>query len=145
MNLDLTKNEFKTLMEMAFVADWIIQNSKDEASEDAYAILRQKLLSNAKEFGCDHFVETDSETDNLKENDDFTIPLFEQYILQYETQSFWFNLASQLAIRDYEDKHGTSTIDFQLEKTKQDLDELENEYHKEFSTNGVNRLKIIEK
>jgi predicted RNA-binding protein (virulence factor B family) len=146
MEINFSKNEFKNLLEMLFLADWVTNcfKERDDKTNQTYDELKQKIMALADDYGCGHMVEYNEDLGMFVETEEVEDCLLDNIIIPYEQNKFWLNLSTQLALRDYEEKYGSSSVDLQLEKTQKELDESEEEYLEEFSENGVKNLKIVE-
>lgn len=144
MKINFTKREYKVLLEMLYLADWMLHAHEVGPKQDAYHDLEQKILGLAGEFGCEDLVEY-SEKLNVyfpsKEVEDSDT--VQNCIEEYDEETFWDELVSRLAERDVLRKH-----------TKEELSRMtgddrimlfwkaEEFYNDEFEVNGLKRVKI---
>ena len=63
MKIDTTKEEYRLLLDMLSISDWVMNSYKleDDPETEPYAAFEQKLLSYAKDFGFDNLVQYDAE------------------------------------------------------------------------------------
>jgi len=69
MKIDLTKEEYRNLIDMLYIADWVItsQQSETDPELDRYQQLRNKLYALAEKAGLGNLIEFDSELKNYYE------------------------------------------------------------------------------
>jgi len=62
MNIKLTKEEYKTLVDAFYIADWVLHahhSSKEKPTETkAFRKLEQKIYKSGDKFGCKDLFET---------------------------------------------------------------------------------------
>lgn len=142
MQIELEKEEYKKLLEMAFVGHWIMQESlMDEARDEEYGALVQKLFSRHADAGLSDVVESGAEGDFYPKEDweEEMITMIEDY----NDSQFWDELAYQLADRDFRKEcaeKGVEKVDREARFDR--ILELEDQYGDEFSENGVEHLII---
>ncbi len=58
MEINITKKEYETLLEMLEITDWILHAHKTDMPEETkpFRELEQKIFSLAKDFGYNHLV-----------------------------------------------------------------------------------------
>lgn len=144
MKMNFTKREYQVLLEMIYLADWMLHAHEPRKQEDAYHALEQKILGLARDFGCEDLVEHSERlneyfpTETLEESD-----AIQGSIQEYDDATFWDGLITRLAERDVWRKH-----------TEQELARMSGEqrvalycaaekpYADEFETNGLDRIRI---
>lgn len=63
MKIDFTQEEFRQLLDLVFLGDWVV-SAHDESSDDTpYTQIRNKIYSHAKDFGLKDLMEYDKEND----------------------------------------------------------------------------------
>jgi hypothetical protein len=151
MKIAFTQKEYARLLEMSYIAMWVA-GSHDEKSPAArrYAELEQKLLAAATPMGCADYVQgTPEEGEPLfpssKLEDDSPAT---KAIESFEDASFWDELASRLAERDY----ARELLKTPLTETSEDarhehlvrrVGELEEKYWDEFEKNGLDNFLVL--
>jgi hypothetical protein len=147
MKINITKNEYKTLLEILEVTDWILHAHETDESKDTkpFKDFEQKVLALANEFGCDHLVTYDKELQRF-----FTTKEFEDtspgmgYIEDFENDSFWEELTERLVQRDLIREMGEKKY---LSLDPMDRINKENPYWKkygeEFEAHDIDRLEIV--
>lgn len=148
MKIEFSKAEYRTLIEMLYLADWVLM-SHDEAPDpkkERYFHLCQKIYASAKAMGCESLVENDRSlrafvpTQKLEE-----LESVRDAIEVYNSETFWEELIERLVERDMTRMLPT------MAKEPSTPDEywaiaspIEERYATEFQTNGVRRLGIGE-
>src|SRR5664279_2759397 len=103
MKINFTKSEYQILLDVIYMADWILHahDTEDRSDTKEYSDLFQKLMSYAKDMGCEDSVDFDKQQKNYAE-----LFLFEEespapgYIEEFEDDSFWSELISRMARQD---------------------------------------------
>lgn len=147
MKIHLTKKEYRLLLEMLAMAEWVMESrpikSADECKE--HSLVAQKILSYGKDFRCEDLIEHDKVGQkyyqNILEDDDSTVV---RIVGEYEKEVFWDALTENLARRDLLFSMGSA--DFAkldpMERFNAILDESE-KYHEEFENYGIRNLHIV--
>jgi hypothetical protein len=103
MKIDFTKQEYRTLVEMLLIADWVLTGHEVEPRDDTkpHDALRKKVLSHYKAMGMEDDIEY------VEKHDDYFEPAAYEaraphmrFIDDYDEQVFWDQLANRLAERD---------------------------------------------
>lgn len=147
MKIDFTNDEYRLLLDLLSIADWVMNSHKSEPDERVapYEELQQKVFSHAAEGGFDHLISYDESlggyfpTIEFENNSDDQI-----FIEEYDEDSFWEILAGRLAQRDLVDELGSEAF---LETDPADRLTMEDKhaekYLDEFEANGIMNLRII--
>lgn len=146
MEMNFTKKEYQTLVEMLLIADWVITAHEEEerAATKGYRELRKKVLAHHKEMGlAEAFVYSP------KEDEYFETAAYEasaahmRFIEEYDNQVFWEELATRLAERDSaaEEMLRAQGARSEGERTARLL-ELTARYEEEFSENGLDNVRV---
>ncbi|MEI6144890.1 MAG: hypothetical protein D0531_03510 [Methylococcales bacterium] len=104
MNINFTKEEYLLLLDIIYIADWILHahsiEGKRSETED-YSALFQKLMMHAKEMGCSELIEfSELRQEHVHSGDFEDESAALDYLDEFEGQSFWDELISRLAMRD---------------------------------------------
>lgn len=146
MKINLTKNDYRTLLDLLYLGNWILQSHDvDQDPQKAkYLTLEQKFLALAAEFGFGHLVEYDEE---LKEY--FPTKAFEDKsmvmpaIYAYDNDTFWEELGDRLALRDLIRQEGEDRVQaMELKERFEKLAPFLEKYHEEFEQHGLDRISI---
>lgn len=138
MNINMTKNEFRTLLEMLYISDWVLNtftNSLKEVNKD-HKKLQEKLLLLHKEIKAEDLL-------NEFESTEFDEYMHENHIEKYNQNVFWEMLIDQLSYRDLANEIGLEAFNQldPIEKIER-LEEFRESYSKEFERNQLNHVKI---
>ena len=146
MDINITKKEFKTLLDVLQIAGWILHSTKIEKDPETeeYRELEQKLLSLAREKGLKHLVEYSAKTGKYYHADEDDSPVMD-FIDEYDNDIFWDELSDRLAIRDLFHEEGEDKVKkMKFEERFTKIETLRENYYSEFEKNGVERIKIEE-
>lgn len=149
MKINITKKQYIDLITMSRVAnnvigilgDFIEDNPYKEQSNRAEA-LELYLLTFAKDFECDNFVE---EWEGKMIMSEAISEKFQEIIEDYNEFNFWESLATEMGKRDFirtitnDDKEYIKEHDGWLPDRIHDIYEI---YHKEFEDHGIDRLEV---
>jgi len=145
MNINFTKEEYLLLLDIIYMADWILHAHSigGERSETKdYAELFQKLMIHAKDLGCSELIEFDQ----LAQDYGLT-GVFEEesaaldYLDEFEGESFWDELISRLAMRDaLIELKVSSAHEVPSEELFPVLSKAEEYWSKEFETFDLSRI-----
>lgn len=149
MKISLTKREYRALLDMLYLADWMMQAEKDDDDDSCtehpeHKALRKKILSHYKEMGAEDIIKYDQQSDEFFETRDYDNSIYDLFIKPYEDGVFWELLAGRMAKRDLANQIGLQELFLQSgsqDLLSQELDLLEF-YESEFEKHGLFRLKI---
>lgn len=148
MKILFTKSEYRTLIDMIYIAEWMLTAHDEQAdpAKDKYVHLVQKIYSHAKEIGWESLIES-----SAAENEYFPTLEYEEKsgihdrIDDYEADSFWDQLVDRLAARDVMAKVGAKEQEqLSAEEYSAIADPIADVYEREFATHGIERLEINE-
>lgn len=145
MKINITKKEYRLLLEMLHLSDWMM-HSHLEGPEQRHAQheeLRKKLLSYYKEMEAEDIIEYSKESNDYYETNEYEEYLHEKFITPYDHQSFWDELIDRLAERDVIKEMGSEkfkSMDGMERITK--LANAEEKYVNEFENHGLEHVKI---
>jgi len=141
MNISLTPEQYKTLLLMAYLGNWMI-NSHQVEREQTFEGVASHVYSYADSFGVIGLVEKDPDdgtyypTRELEE-------LAAEHMDAYDNETFWAELIERLSQRDLVAKHGQSACEkMTIEERFANLEEFETRYDEEFEARGIERLTI---
>lgn len=148
VKIDLTANEYRLLLDFAFMADWMINAHHVDGRNDVeeYDMLLQKLYSYAAEAGFPELVGADRAT-----NEYFPTRHFEdvtratEFVEEYDDDTFWDSLISRLAERDvYEQIEVDRRDSMNIEEYWERSEPIEEAYYQEFRRHALGRLRLVE-
>lgn len=145
ISLDLSREEFETLMHTLFVANWVIFGTESEPTPalDRYEELEQKVLSLADDIGLSDQVELVREENKRFPSIALEDELLHRFLDPYNNDVFWNELADRLAERDVLEEYGQDKFDKMHPSSKLEiLDDRSDWYYEEFMKAGVDSLRI---
>jgi hypothetical protein len=138
-SIHLSDEQYKTLLDLVFLGNWMINSFRAEDRVEEYEELEQLILSKASDFNQNDYVIREGEdevyfsTRQLEEEVD-------EFIEEYDNFTFWDELSSRLASRDMIRIIGpvkTLTDEHWSIKYR-----IENEYKEEFEKNELKNINI---
>lgn len=141
MKIELSKEQYRNLIELLFLGNWLANASRTGANGDEriekYEELEEHILSFAKQFKAEDIViKQDGSYYTTMEFEEALMPIVEEY----DEYTFWEQLSLKLAerdllreigpIRELKDEHIVRKYD------------IEEQYEIEFEKNGVKNLVI---
>jgi len=143
MKIDLTFEEFKTLLQALAVADYILIGRKYNR-EAIYKKLKTKLLKIAKSNKLDDYYEEYKAGDLEFALHSKELDLVDQMMQDYERETYWESLIDDLAIRDLAGKVSASEFDsLDIVKRFELISQHREIYEKEFEKNGIINLRLL--
>lgn len=146
MEIKLTEEQYKTLVEMLYLGEWMINacRSPNERIEK-YEDLEQHLYSFAKAAGLECWIEYDEELKQYFPTKEFELQSeVEEYRDEFENETFWDELIERLSLRDVIRQLGEEAVDKMagVERYEKQLVFIE-KYQKEFEKHGIKNLGIV--
>jgi hypothetical protein len=135
MQIELSKKEFRRLLDMVYIGNWILNSCRENDRFQDYDDLEEKLFSLCPQQGMPALAEPWE--GHIYPSRAFAEGGIHEAIADYEDAVFYDILAEELARRDM-DNDAVS---------QEDMDELNarmNDYMDEFEKNGVDRLTVEE-
>ena len=133
MNIELTDKEFRRLLDMVYIGNWILNSGRVSDRFEDYDLLQEKLFSLCPHAGMRSLVQ--SWQGHIFPSQAYTDGGIHEAIADYEDAVFFDILAEELARRD-----------LGLETTEpEDYTELQNrmdEYLDEFDRNGLGAVSV---
>jgi len=149
MKIDITKEEYRSLLDILSMADWLMHAHKTEQDRRTapYDKLMQKLYSLAKDMGYEELVEHDP-----LEGDYYLARRFEEnsqswiFIDEFTDSSFWDELSHRLTERDAARKAGGEEKLKSMNREERTAleSQIQERYDDEFFENGIDRLEVVE-
>ena len=141
MSISMTPEQYKTLLLMTYLGNWMI-NSHQVETDKTFDTVASHVYSYAESFGLASLVELDADngqyypTRALEE-------LAAEHMDEYDNETFWAELIERLSDRDLVAKHGQDASEkMTVEERFTNLEEFETRYDEEFETRGIERLTI---
>ena len=143
MKINITKNQYRTFLEILEIADWVLHaHDTDRAETKRYREFEQMVFSFAKEFGLEDLVEYD---EDLKEH--FPTREFEEtspgmtYVREFENDTFWNEFVERLTERDLIRQYGEDRVKIMnIRELTEKESQLEKRYAEEFYRNGLENV-----
>jgi len=133
MNLELTELEFRRLLDMAYIGNWVLNSIRGASRFDDYDNVESRLFSYCSKHGMDSLTEI---IDGMaRPSEAFEQGGIHEAIADYEDSIFFEILAEELARRD---------MDFEP-INPENFGELSNridEYIAEFEQNGIDNISL---
>ncbi|MBL7131158.1 MAG: hypothetical protein ISS45_07135 [Candidatus Omnitrophica bacterium] len=147
MNIELTKEQFKTLFKMVHLGEWMINGirTSDEYIKE-YEELNDFIFSFAKEAGLEKWVKFDETSGKFNPSLEFDENAeINNFIDESNNEIFWAELPDRLGRRDFVREYGEDAIK-KMDRNERFLKhrEFACRYEDEFCKNGINRLEIKE-
>ena len=133
MNIDLTGKEFRRLLDMVYIGNWILNSTRGDDRFEDYDLLQEKLFSLCRENGMPAL--SRSWHGHIFPSVAFEEGGIHEAIADYEDAVFFSILAEELARRDL-GLESTDPEDFSSLSARME------EYLDEFERNGLNTINI---
>lgn len=148
MKINFTKKEYRLLLELIYLGDWLIHAYDESGSESTadYKMVVQKIYSYAKDMESEDLVEV-----SRRWNEYFPTRKLEEesrvfeFVRDYDDATFWRELEERLVERDLREQLELETLQaLRPEEYDAHADPISQEYWDEFVTFGIDRLRIVE-
>ena len=133
MNIELTEKEFRRLLDMAYIGNWILNAARGEDRFADYDLVQEKLFAQCPRAGMRSLVEVWQ--GHVFPSKAYQEGGIHEAIADYEDAVFFDILAEELARRDMEGEGADQNDESQL------VDRME-EYYQEFEANGIDNLTV---
>jgi hypothetical protein len=149
MNIDISEEEYRHLLDVLQMADWVIHafESEKDPHTEPYDKVIQKFYALARDMGQERMVAYDpklKEYSLTREFDDSS--LSREFIDEFTEENFWDELIHRLTERDIARKVGGYDQLDGLSMTERFIYEgpIMGRYVQEFDDHGLDRLEIVE-
>lgn len=140
MKFDLTQAEYRELVRLAYLGEWLINAPHDPEHEDEPASLAfQRLLAIGHELPD---IDQDAETLEYFIKAKLTDGYYDAHISDYDDHVFWDELSERLAARDLAAQRHVNSETIDREEDLAVLRPIEDKYRLEFEHYGIERLEI---
>lgn len=133
MKLELTKKEYRRLLDMVYIGNWILNSARGEDRFGDYDALESLLFSKAGEEGMGVLAEV--QEGEFVPSKAFVEGGIHEAIIDYENAVFFDILAEELSRRDMEEEH------LDPNDTEELMVRME-EYMAEFELNGTDNVTV---
>ncbi len=133
MNIELTEKEFRRLLDMAYIGNWILNSARGEDRFADYDLVQEKLFALCGKVGMRSLAE-------MWQGHVFPSKAYQEggiheAIADYEDAIFFDILAEELARRDMEGEGADQSDEKEL------VGRME-EYYQEFEQHGIDNLTV---
>jgi len=147
MKLNFTKKEYRTLVEMLLIADWILRAHEVAPREETkpFSELRKKILAHHKEMGMAEEFKYEPQHDDYFETKAYEdrAPHM-QAVDAYDEQTFWEMLADKLARRDLAAEEALQADGFADGEDRMNrFFEISGRYEDEFAEHGLDNIRLV--
>ncbi len=143
MNITLSQEQYRTLLLMVYLGDWMVNAHKTEPDR-TFGNLEHYIFSFAEAFGVQGLVEWFEDEKKHYATQDMD-DLAEPYIEEYDNETFWDELIDRLADRDFLAEYGQDAIEKMTpEERLIKREEFVERYEEEFVEQGLDRVTISE-
>jgi len=133
MQLDLTSQEFRYLLDMAYVGNWVLNSTRGEARFSPYDDVEAKLFAHSIPAGMPELLEV--HLDGVSPSRAYVEGGIHEAIMDYEDAIFFEILAEELARRDMNNQSiGHDNLG--------ELAGRMDEYIAEFEQNGMDNISL---
>ena len=146
MKINFTKKQFEVLLKAVYMGNWVANaqrtGRKDDRHIEKYEEVQRHLLSFAKEFGLERYV--DDEDGKIYPSRELEEDEVDGLISEYNEEEFWGELVSRFAERDFIRKYGMEAISKMdaMERIEKDHPFLE-KYHNEVYEYGIEHMEVV--
>ena len=133
MTIDLTDKEFRRLLDMVYIGNWILNSCREDDRFEDYDDLEEKLFSLCPEHGLRVLVQ--KWRGHSYPSRAFEEGGIHEAIADYEDAVFYDILAEELSRRDME-------ADGLNQEDTEELNRRMEEYFTEFDKNGIDNVKV---
>ena len=133
MHIELTKKEFRRLLDMVYIGNWILNSTRGDDRFEDYDNIESKLFALCREQGMQTLVEKWEGEDVPSRA--FSEGGIHEAIMAYEDNTFFEILAQELALRDMDDPPIT-------EENYDEVMSRMDEYLGEFERHGTDNITV---
>lgn len=147
MQIELSADEYRQLVDVLYLADWLLTARKvgDDPRVEAYHRLVQKLYARSQEMGLSELIEYAEEFEQYFPTRHFEADTtIHEFINEYDDETFWDELTRRLAERDLMAQLGgrEKVQKLSMEERIRRLGQLEEQYAAEFARHGLDHLRL---
>ena len=134
MNIELSKEQYKSLVKLVMAGNWLINSHRagDEIIAE-FDELEQYIFSLSRQFDANDIIEYDEEDDKYYPSIDLEEEIME-HSTKYDNNIFWDELISRMALKEAVNRYKNPT--------SEQIWNLEDDFSNEFAVHGINRLKV---
>ncbi len=144
-SLSLTPAQFKNLMILVYLGEFMINGIRGgkgyPKTIKRYEKVLKFIIQNAKNFGMGNCVKKYKDDDAPYPTREFEEKFIDQRIYDYDEESFWRELSSHFADRDFYRQYGDQKLSG--EERLGIIWEIEDYYEEEISENGLENFEVV--
>jgi hypothetical protein len=112
MKINFTKEQYETLLKAVYMANSMIDAVADESEDNEFAAMEEYIFSFAKHFDSERYVAYDEKekryypSERLEDDEEVN-----EYIQNYDDDTFWEKLIFNLSRRDMENQYGEALVE----------------------------------
>lgn len=133
MNIELTKREFRLLLDLVYTGNWVLNSTRGQERLTEYDDLEAKLFAQSLKAGMPELIEIHRE--GISPSRAYVEGGIHEVIMDYEDTVFFEILAEELARRDMNNEPINS-------ENLQELTGRINDYINEFEQNGMDNISL---
>ena len=133
MNIELTEKEFRRLLDLVYIGNWILNSTRGEDRFEDYDLLQEKLFALCPGQGMRALVQ--NWQGHVFPSKAYEEGGIHEAIADYEDAVFFDILAEELARRDMSDEQIS-------QNDTEELAERMEEYYDEFEENGIDNVRV---
>jgi hypothetical protein len=145
MKINFTKAEYRLLVEMLTIADWVMHSrcTNNEFTHKKHHELRNKILSHYKEFEAESIIDSGFEKDQFYETDELLDHIHNNFMSDYIDSVFWDELIHKMALRDVVNEVGSAYFEKMEEMERfRKIASARERYEDEFEQNDLKNVII---
>jgi hypothetical protein len=147
MRIELTKEQFENLVKLVYLGNWLANGVRLQSERvKKFEEIEQLIYSQAVKSGLGDGIEFDSGCGEYFPKPEFEEGLeIEGYKKAYDDETFWEELVSKMANRDFIAKYGEAAVNAMDERQR--IEKLYNfisKYEDYFENRGIDGLKAVD-
>jgi hypothetical protein len=145
MDYAFSRDEYREIVEMMFIADWVLHATRSEEPDETrgHRDLVDRIYSLAEDFDCGHLIDHDEEADRYFPTDELEEGWAMSKIEEFVNDTFWHELAVRLAERDLIREMGEDAVESMEGADRvQRMGEIEDGYTQEFFDFGLDHVVV---
>jgi hypothetical protein len=144
MRINLTKKQYITLIKLVYLGEWVVNAHRTGDRVKEFEEFDQYILSFCKDFNLEGNITYDEKLKMFFLTSEFIDETgLDDYIDEYDENTFWDELIYRLSRRDLIDRYGEEAVkNMKIEELIDKEQVFIEEYEEEFRRNGINNLVI---
>lgn len=146
MNIKLSKKQFKFLLKLVHIGNWVVNSNREpEIIDEKYEEVANIIYSYGQEAGLEKYVAYSKHsqawvgTNYLYMESDAA-----KMLEEYNDHNFWDQLIDHFAMKDFHKKYGEEKIkEMSSQERFEKFYEFADKYRDEIDDHGIDRFEII--